>query len=429
MNAILTLAAKDLRLLLRDRGNAFFTFVFPLILAIFFGLVFGGSKPSAIEIALVREDGSKLGAAIAADLMADASFAVEVHATRESASEAVRAGRLSAAVILPAGMDDDLGNLLGGRGIRVEAVIDPSRKAEAGLLQGKLNELVFRQFPRIFADREQSARFFTGVRRGMADSRALSPEQKLLASGMLSAGESFLGSMRDASKEGSPSDTRSSASWSPVAVEVEEIARASVGPRSSFDISLPQGLVWGLAGCVTAFASSIVTERARGTLARLRLAPMTSAHLVLGKALACFVAAIAMQAILMLVAVLVLGVSIAQPGMVALACMASAFAFTGLTMLLAGLCRTEGAAQGAGRGAVLILALIGGGSVPLFFMPPLLREVSVLSPFLWVVTAIEGPFWRDLPASDQLKPLLVLVAIGIIGLLAGVRAVSRPRWA
>jgi hypothetical protein len=37
------------------------------------------------------------------------------------------------------------------------------------------------------------------------------------------------------------------------------------------------------------------------------------------------------------------------------------------------------------------------------------------------VLAIEGPFWRDTAASDQVAPLMVLLAIGVVGFVAGGR--------
>ena len=95
-------------------------------------------------------------------------------------------------------------------------------------------------------------------------------------------------------------------------------------------------------------------------------------------------------------------------------------------MLVAGIARTEAEANGAGRGAILILAMIGGGTIPLFFMPPFMRSLSNASPFRWTVTAIEGPFWRDTPLSEQWFPLMVLFVIGIVGFFIGSRAVGRP---
>ena len=50
---VLAIAGKDLRLLMRDKGGAFVTFVFPLIYCIFFGLIFaartGGVGEMVVE--------------------------------------------------------------------------------------------------------------------------------------------------------------------------------------------------------------------------------------------------------------------------------------------------------------------------------------------------------------------------------------------
>ena len=42
MSSIRAIARKDLILLTRNRGALFFTFAWPLIVALFFGLMFGG---------------------------------------------------------------------------------------------------------------------------------------------------------------------------------------------------------------------------------------------------------------------------------------------------------------------------------------------------------------------------------------------------
>jgi len=438
MRAVLALAQKDLRLLFRDKGDVFFTFVFPMLLAVFFGFVFGASGgASKIDLALVVESDSKIAAGMAADLAADASFEVKRFDTRDAAIDAVRAGKSTAAVILPSTMQDGVEGLFGGGGIPIDAVVDPARRAEAGLIQGKLNELAFRQFPKLFADTAQMKRMLARARKSFAQSSDLTPMQKLEAGALFSAVESFstsMGAKKDDAKDGATKpDTAAAAptdsdrnSWSPIAVHIAELPPRAGQPRSSWDVTFPQGFVWGLAGCVVAFASSVVSERTRGTLARLRLAPITGMQLMAGKGLACFAAALLVEALLVGLAVVGFHSSIAQPAMLVVACAASAFAFSGLAMLLAGLCRTEAEAHGAGRGAILILALVGGGSIPLFFMPPLLRTLSFGSPFRWVVAAVEGPFWRDTPLADQVTPLVVLVAIGLFGFIVGIRGIGRP---
>ena len=237
---------------------------------------------------------------------------------------------------------------------------------------------------------------------------------------LAAAGESFSRSLSPETAEGAGTDA-SAGGFSPVQVKLEELPKRKGGPRSSFDVSTPVGMVWGIAGCVGAFAASLVVERSRGTLARLRLAPISRMHFLAGKGLACFITALLVQALLIMLAVAGFRCAIAQPAMLAVGCTMAAFGFTGLAMLIAGLCKTEAEANGAGRGALLVLALIGGGTIPLFFMPPVLQTLSYASPFRWAVLAIEGPFWRDTAVSDQIAPLAILCAIGIGGFLVGAR--------
>ena len=92
----------------------------------------------------------------------------------------------------------------------------------------------------------------------------------------------------------------------------------------------------------------------------------------------------------MRLAVAVLGVKVQSWPMMGLAVVGISLGFTGLMMLIAGLSRTEGAAQGYARAIMLVLAMIGGGSIPTAFMPPLMKKLSGVSPFKWAVDAIEG---------------------------------------
>ena len=419
MKAILAIARKDLRLMFRDKGDVFFTFVFPMLMAVLFGFVFGGQGGgSKITLALVNESSSKIATSLADDLSSDASFEVTRHGTREDAMNAVRSGKAAAAVVLPASIEEGAGAMFGGGGMQIDCVIDPTRRAEAGLIQGKLNELAFRQFPRMMADPAQSKRMFDQMRSSIESSKDLSPGQKLAGAALAAAGESF---SRSLGSDAGSDPSAAGGGFSPVQVKVEELPRRKGGPRSSFDVSTPVGIVWGIAGCIGAFAASLVVERARGTLSRLRLAPISRMHLLAGKGLACFITTMLVQALLIVLAVLAFRCSVAQPAMLAIGCTMAAFGFTGLAMLIAGLCKTEAEANGAGRGALLVLALIGGGTIPLVFMPPILQTLSYASPFRWAVLAIEGPFWRDLAVSEQVVPLAILFTIGAGGFFAGAR--------
>ena len=103
--------------------------------------------------------------------------------------------------------------------------------------------------------------------------------------------------------------------------------------------------------------------------------------------------------------------------------------FTDLTLLMAGLSRSEEGSDGLGRAALTVLALIGGGAVPLAFMPAGMLAASHVSPFKWAVLAFEGALWRGFAAREMLLPLGVLLGIGVLGFVVGALLLRRLRAA
>ena len=59
--------------------------------------------------------------------------------------------------------------------------------------------------------------------------------------------------------------------WRPLEIETAKVTRERKGPTNSYAISFPQGIIWGVIGCAAGFGISLVTERTRGTLVRLRM--------------------------------------------------------------------------------------------------------------------------------------------------------------
>src|SRR5690606_12970669 len=95
-------------------------------------------------------------------------------------------------------------------------------------------------------------------------------------------------------------------------------------PRSAFDITMPQAMVWGLMSVAVGFAVTLVRERSAGTLLRLSMAPVGVAQILGGKALASFLACLATMLLLTLVAVVALGVQVQSPALYALAMVCTA---------------------------------------------------------------------------------------------------------
>ncbi len=425
-SAILAIALKDLKLLFRDRTSAFFTFGFPLALAVFFGMVFGGAgvdRGSPAVLAIVDEsNGAKLAKGFLEDLEADPLIETLPAKDRAEGESLVREGRALACVILPKGFDGGAMSMFTGGGIELEALVDPSRRAETGLLTGKLNEMAFRQLSRVFADPEQTTSMLNMSRLALRVAPGLSSTEKEAFGSFFDSAER----LSKATAESGAAATEGNAAagpmgnFSPARITVTELApRRARGPTNAYSISFPQGIAWGLMGCVMSFAAGLAQERSRGTLLRLAVAPVSRPQVLIGKALACYIACLLVIVLLMLFGSLALGVEIGSPWLFLLAASVAAFGFSGVMMFLTGIFRTEGGAEGAGRAIVLILAMIGGGTIPLLFMPKFLATASMVSPFRWAIYAVEGTVWRDLTLLQLAPSFAALIGFGIVGFAVG----------
>ncbi|MCE7974229.1 MAG: ABC transporter permease [Leptolyngbya sp. PLA1] len=437
MPAILAIAVNDLRLLARDKAALFFTLFFPLGLAVFFGAIFGGGGGgSKLDVALVLEEDGPKARAFAEALSADSSLDVVRQTdagtplTRDEGETLVRKGAVSACVVVPKGFGGGIESIFAGGGIKLEGYVAPGRGAEAGLLTGKLNELAFRQMASGLSDPAEMTGMLDRARSSLGGDDSIPDENRRLLTDMFDrigeVNKTFGGLNPGAAGGG---DSAGSGGWMPVQVSLTELKDESDRPRSSWEVSFPQGVVWALMGCVTGFGVSMSGERSRGTLLRLSVAPISRGQLLLGKAAACFFACLAVQALLIALAAGVFGGLMGQfrvgnPLMLAAAMMVSAIGFTGLMMLLAGLTRTEGGASGLGRGLIIVLAMIGGGSIPLFLLPGWVQTVSSISPFKWATISIEGAIWRGFTWADCALPFGVLLGCGVLGFAIGASALK-----
>jgi ABC-2 type transport system permease protein len=210
--------------------------------------------------------------------------------------------------------------------------------------------------------------------------------------------------------------------WNPIQIDFDSVTRQrGVYPKTSYEITMPQAFVWMFLGCSAAFAISLVTERTRGTLMRLRSAPVTLTQILAGKALACFTTTIAALVLLYLFFALVFKVRPDSIPLLALAFVCSSLAFVGIMMLISVMGRTEASVGGIGWAFLIVMAMLGGGMLPLFFMPSWMQTVSNFSFVKWTVLAVEGAVWRGFTLGEMLLPCGILVGIGAVCFAIGVR--------
>ena len=115
MRIVLSIAIKDLRLLLRDRASFFFAFFWPVLLAVFFGSIFSGSQNSAEMTVLVTDlDRSEASEGLVARLDSSAELAVRTDSL-DGAADAVRQGQAVAAITIPEGFGASASNPFFGK--------------------------------------------------------------------------------------------------------------------------------------------------------------------------------------------------------------------------------------------------------------------------------------------------------------------------
>jgi ABC-2 type transport system permease protein len=419
MRGAWTIAMKDLRLLARDRMALFWALGFPLGMALFVGVIAGGGGARGrMNIAVDDRDGSRVSRAFVERLRGSDALTVSKQGA-SAARDAVRKGKLVAYVKVRPGFGAG-SPFDGGDGpATLEVGIDPARKAEAGYLKGLIIEASFAGIEDRFAEpalmrgdvRKQRAALAAGA-------GDLNPAQRGNLDHFLGDFDRYLGEADAAARV--PGAKPTSVAFQPPPIETVSVLPDGAQPASLYEVTFPSGILWGIIGCVATFAIGMASERERGTLARLRVAPLSRAQILGGKGLACFLACCGVMAALLLTGHVLLGVRLANPAALGAAALAIAVCFVGIMMLVSVLGKTERAVAGASWGIMLPLSMIGGGMVPLVFMPRWMLAISNLSPVKWAIYALEGAIWRGFSAAEMAVPCAILVAVGATAFTAGV---------
>jgi ABC-2 type transport system permease protein len=419
MKKVIFLAVKDLRVLISDRGNIFWVFGFPVIFALFFGAIYSGADqgPSGMKIAIVDEDNSEFSNAYISKLQSDEALKI-TNLGRNEAIEQVRKGKVAAAIILNKGFGDGFESLFNKDEPKLEIASDPSRRMESGYLQGLLAKAQFEVLGEKFIDRQWMKGQINLWRKDLENSNNPDAEQTNLYLNFI---DSFNTLLTDVNEEnfgaGFDGDILNFAKM--------DVNREYEGPVTAFQITFPQAMLWGILGCTATFAISIVKERTAGTYARLRIGPIGRAHILAGKGMACFMTCILITCILFIGAKTIFKMPIGNLFLFILAALCTLLCFVGLMMFICTLGRTEQSVGGAGWAIIMIMAMIGGGMVPLAFMPSWLRPFSHFSPVKWSIFALEGAIWRKFSLMEMIYPCFVLLLIGIISFILGVVMLRR----
>ncbi len=429
---LFTLAMKDIHLLLRDRMGLFFVVAFPILMGVAFGLVgagFAGDDPDRKEatVLVVDADQSPMSRLFVSHLDEADDVATKAAANVETARKQVLAGKALAVLAIPEGFGETAG-VFWAEKPALGLGVDPSRKAEGAMLQGRLMEAAGRLMQDRFRDPKSLRSVSDTARRQLAENTEIPEATRRALDVLFQSLDDLAEATPDESAE-EKSVGGSGPSMELLQLETIDV-RAGMEPgveaklRSRWDISFPAAILWGILSCMGSFAVSIVKEKQSGTLFRLRAAPIRSEHILLGKGLACMVTALGVIALMMGLGA-ALGIQLQSPGLLLLAALCTAFGFSGLMMLMSVLGKTEQAVAGAGWALIVTMAMFGGGMIPLAFMPRFMVEISNFSPVKWGILAFEGAIWRGFHVADMLLPCAILLGMGLVGYALGFTRLKR----
>lgn len=408
MNALKALVRKDIVLYLQDRRALLLNLVMPLVLAAFFGYLFGGSgesKTSRIDVALVMQDSGATAQKIAAGLKADASLRI-TEMPRAQAEEAVRKGAQKAAIVIPAGFGEAAGSALFGAGEKpkIDVLYDPSQTAVLAMVRGLLTQQVMQT---VSADMfgGQGGQKFTEKAMKELDANADASNAPL---------RDFLGSLKTfqaaqnagtASKgDGAPVNSAGLTmpfTTSEQPVTSKQLAAGYNGYAHSFagmsvQFILFMGIDMGI---------GILLARRMGIWSRLLAAPITLRTVLAARAVSGALIAFGLLCVIFAVAKLVFGVTIVNlAGFLGIA-LCFAILTSSFGLLVAAFGKTPEAARGIAVFATLIMVMLGGAWVPSFLFPEWMQTLTLFVPTRWAVDGFDAMTWRGLGMDAALQAM------------------------
>ena len=431
MNAFIALVRKDLVLYFSNRRSVIMAIVAPILIAAFFGSLFGGSdnKAANIPVGVTDLDKSELSAQIVAALRADTALAISETSQADGAAQ-VKAGKLRAAVVLPEGFGARAGRALFGGADKPEIVLnyDPSQSMVLPMVRGLLAQHVMENVSRsvfggqlpVMNDLREQTLNSTTLPAGRRDELvamfdSIAKVTQTAASTPGAAGAAGGGSAGAGGGFSVPFKTREVEAGAKPEAKYNSYSHSFAGMGVQFILLMGVDMAVGL-----------LTMRRLGLWKRLRAAPLSRVKLLGSRIASTALIALIVFAVIYAVAFAAFGVRIDGS---ALGFVAVLIAFALLTasfgLLVAALGKTPEATRGLAILATLLLVMLGGAWVPSFIFPAWLQTISLFVPTRWAIDGLDAMTWRGLPLDAALLPVAVLLGFAAVFALL---AVWRFEW-
>lgn len=417
MIPLIALIRKDLILFVNDKRALLLTLLMPIVLAAFFGYIFGGSgkqEAAKIEIGVVQQDEHLISKNIVAGLQAESALNAKLMSL-EQAQELVRKGKLSVAVVLPAGFGEAAGAALFNAKAKPELTLlfDPSQNAMLAMVKGMLTQQVMQSVSGEMFSGKAGGQFADKSLEQLAQNQSegkVTPQDRELTE-FLTSYKKFQTSQASASEQ---SSTAAKPGLSMPFTTSEQAMVANDGLHGQYN-----GYAHSFAGMIVQFilfmaidaGISVLLARKQGIWKRLLAAPIGLNTLIVARALSCALIAFVVTALIYVVAVTLFKVQIlgSMLGLIAIA-LSFALMTASFGLLIAAFGKTPEAARGISIFATLLMVMLGGAWVPSFMFPTWLQSITLYIPTRWAVDGFDAMTWRGLGFDAALPNVSVLLA-------------------
>ncbi|HEX2914469.1 MAG TPA: ABC transporter permease [Chloroflexia bacterium] len=396
---ILDLAVKDLNQILREKRAALFLVLMPLCFMIFFGLIYGGSDNSKNTRLPVGYANLDQAGALSADLWDNLQASDTIQPQKlenidaQEVSNSVKAKKLAAALIIPAGYSEQV---LSGKTVRLTVIADRQTgvgQTAADAIQAANNRIL---------SALQIARINTEAINLLKPFPDATARQSYFETAYKAASDALI----------KPATT----------ISLEDARVAGNQKEMTASLQLAPGLMiqFSMFGLMTT-AMVLVLERKTGTMQRLLTTRIQRWELIAGHTLAMFLVVLIQAAILVLVGQFLYGVDYLREPLATLLIMVFLSLWVAsLGLLISAFSRAEEQVSVWSMIAMFFFSVLGGVWFSLEYTGQVFSTIGHLTPAAWAMDGFQNIVLRGLGFESVLLPSAMLMLYSLAFLLIAV---------
>jgi ABC-2 type transport system permease protein len=363
MNSIIGIAVKDIKTFFREKGTIFWTIAFPVLIMLLFTAIFGREIPFNANMGIVNEDEvNEITGTVISGLNATGFLTLKIFDNKTEALKDLNATNVRAVLIIPQNFTQ---NLFYGKA-DVSLVVDGSNPDTARLIEDGVGTFFSEYY-----------------------------------------------------KQFKPDYTE------PITVNTEI---SVVGERVGYKESIVPGMLTYplLFSSMVVSTGAIVFEREKGTLKKIRAAPIRPINMLLGKTLAAvFQTTISITVMAILAAVLLapkLNWNI--PLLIPIFFLGSMNGIA-LGLIISCIGRAPEEASNAATTIAIVLQFFTGMYFPIEYLPTYMQQIGRVIPMTYAAQALRDIMIRNATLNDLLLPFATLAGAAIILYMVGVLLYKR----